>query len=53
MLVAILILLIINLLFTIISIINFGASTEEIKYVLGIKGTTIEKDIRKPREDEK
>ena len=49
MLTAILILLIINLLITIIGRIDFGASIDEIKYVLGIKGTMIEKYGRKPR----
>ena len=53
MLTAILILLIINLLFTVIGIIDISASIDVVKYVLGIKGTMIEKDFKKTREDKK
>lgn len=41
---AILILVIIDLILTIIGLVDLGGSIEEIKYMLGIKGTTIEKD---------
>ena len=45
--VAILILAIINVILTLFILVNFGASIDEIKYMLGIKGTPIEKDLYK------
>ena len=53
MFVAILILIVINIILTLILMVNFGSNIEEIKYVLGIKGTSIEKDIHKGIEKEK
>lgn len=52
MFVAILILVIINIILTLILMVNFGGSIEKIKYVLGIKGTSIEKDLHKGVEKE-